>query len=90
MLRITIHDNLQVLTFQLEGMLARPWLRELQDAGLGCKLLQGGPGCSPGWLRPADDQPRPAGTNGEDRGHYPAPLPSGVTHRTITHMHHEL
>jgi anti-anti-sigma regulatory factor len=30
MLRITIHDNLQALTFQLEGRLAGPWLRELE------------------------------------------------------------
>ena len=29
---------------------------------------QGRPDCSAGGLRPADDQPRPAGTNGEDRG----------------------
>ncbi len=31
MLRITVHDNPQVLTFQLEGRLAGPWLRELKD-----------------------------------------------------------
>ena len=31
MLRITIHDNLQALTFQLEGRLAGPWLRELEE-----------------------------------------------------------
>ena len=30
MLRITVHDNPQTLTFQLEGSLAGPWLRELQ------------------------------------------------------------
>jgi anti-anti-sigma regulatory factor len=30
MLRITIHDNLQALTFQLEGRLAGPWPRELE------------------------------------------------------------
>ena len=31
MLRITIHDNAQALTFQLEGRLAGPWPRELED-----------------------------------------------------------
>ena len=31
MLRITVHDNPQALTFQLEGRLAGPWLRELQE-----------------------------------------------------------
>jgi hypothetical protein len=30
MLRITVHDVLQVATFQLEGRLARPWVRELE------------------------------------------------------------
>jgi ABC-type transporter Mla MlaB component len=30
MLRITVHDKPQVLTFQLEGSLAGPWLRELE------------------------------------------------------------
>ena len=30
MLRITVHDNPQTLTFQLEGSLAGPWLRELE------------------------------------------------------------
>ena len=30
MLRITVHDNPRTLTFQLEGRLARPWLRELE------------------------------------------------------------
>ncbi len=30
MLRITVHDRPRTLTFQLEGMLAGPWLRELQ------------------------------------------------------------
>jgi hypothetical protein len=30
MLRITVHDNPQSLTFQLEGRLAGPWLRELE------------------------------------------------------------
>jgi hypothetical protein len=31
MLRITVHDNPQFLTFQLEGRLAGPWLRELEE-----------------------------------------------------------
>jgi len=31
MLRITIHDNPRSLTFQLEGRLAGPWLRELEE-----------------------------------------------------------
>ena len=31
MLRITVHDNPQNLTFQLEGRLAGPWLRELEE-----------------------------------------------------------
>jgi ABC-type transporter Mla MlaB component len=31
MLRITVHDHSQSLTFQLEGRLARPWLRELEE-----------------------------------------------------------
>jgi ABC-type transporter Mla MlaB component len=30
MLRVTVHDNRQSLTFQLEGRLAGPWLRELE------------------------------------------------------------
>ncbi len=30
MLRITVHDNPQALTFQLEGRLAGPWLPELE------------------------------------------------------------
>jgi ABC-type transporter Mla MlaB component len=30
MLRITVHDNLQAVTFQLEGRLAGPWVRELE------------------------------------------------------------
>ena len=30
MLRITVHDKPRVLTFQLEGRLAGPWLRELE------------------------------------------------------------
>jgi ABC-type transporter Mla MlaB component len=30
MLRITVHDNLDALTLQLEGTLAGPWVRELE------------------------------------------------------------
>jgi ABC-type transporter Mla MlaB component len=30
MLRVTVHDNLASLTFQLEGRLAGPWVRELE------------------------------------------------------------
>ena len=30
MLRITIHDNPSDVTFQLEGQLAGPWVRELE------------------------------------------------------------
>ena len=31
MLRITVHDNPQAFTFQLEGRLAGHWLRELEE-----------------------------------------------------------
>ena len=31
MLRITVHDNPESLTFQLEGRLVGPWVRELED-----------------------------------------------------------
>ena len=31
MLRITVHDKPPVLTFQLEGELAGPWVRELDE-----------------------------------------------------------
>jgi hypothetical protein len=31
MLRITIHDNPEVLTFQLEGRLAGAWVREAEE-----------------------------------------------------------
>jgi len=31
MLRITVHDKSGVLTFQLEGRLAGPWVRVLQE-----------------------------------------------------------
>ena len=30
MLRITVHDSPRTLTFQLEGRLAGPWVRELE------------------------------------------------------------
>src|SRR6266404_5617587 len=31
MLRITVHDNLESLTFQLEGKLAGTWVREVEE-----------------------------------------------------------
>jgi hypothetical protein len=31
MLRITVHEGPRALTFQLEGRLAGPWLRELEE-----------------------------------------------------------
>jgi anti-anti-sigma regulatory factor len=31
MLRITIHQDAKLLTFELEGTLAGPWVRELDD-----------------------------------------------------------
>jgi hypothetical protein len=31
MLRITVHDNPKACTFQLEGRLAGPWLREMEE-----------------------------------------------------------
>lgn len=31
MLRITVHDDPGTLTFQLEGRLAGPWVRELEE-----------------------------------------------------------
>jgi anti-anti-sigma regulatory factor len=31
MLRITVHDSPRVLTFQLEGRMAGPWVRELEE-----------------------------------------------------------
>ncbi len=40
MLRITVHDSPRVLTFQLEGDVAGPWVRELDDcwkSALACK-----------------------------------------------------
>ncbi len=35
MLRITVHDNPQAVTFQLEGSVAGPWLRVLQESWQG-------------------------------------------------------
>jgi anti-anti-sigma regulatory factor len=35
MLRITVHDKPLALTFQLEGRLAEPWLRELEGCWQG-------------------------------------------------------
>ena len=35
MLRITVHDSPQALTFQLEGSVAGPWLRVLQECWQG-------------------------------------------------------
>ena len=35
MLRITVHDNPRDLTFQLEGSLAGPWLRALEECWQG-------------------------------------------------------
>ena len=31
MLRVTVHENQESLTFQLEGRLAGPWVRELEE-----------------------------------------------------------
>jgi len=31
MLRITVHDNPESVTFQLEGRLAGPWVREVEE-----------------------------------------------------------
>ena len=35
MLRLTVHDNPGALTFQLEGTLAGPWVRELEECWRG-------------------------------------------------------
>jgi hypothetical protein len=43
MLRITIHDKPRVLTFRLEGRLAGPGLRELQECWQGTLARQGKP-----------------------------------------------
>ena len=43
MLRITVHDNPRALTFQLEGRLVGPWLRELEECWQSTLALQGKP-----------------------------------------------
>ena len=43
MLRITVHDKPRILTFRLEGRLAGPWLRELQDCWHSTLAGQGKP-----------------------------------------------
>jgi hypothetical protein len=43
MLRITVHDNPRALTFQLEGSLTGPWLRELEDCWQSTLARQGKP-----------------------------------------------
>jgi anti-anti-sigma regulatory factor len=40
MLRITVHETPPVVTFQLEGRLAGPWLRELEACWLGTLARQ--------------------------------------------------
>ena len=40
MLRITVHDTPPVLTFQLEGRLAGPWVRELETCWQGTLACQ--------------------------------------------------
>jgi ABC-type transporter Mla MlaB component len=40
MLRITVHDKPRALTFQLEGRLAGPWLRELEECWEGTLARQ--------------------------------------------------
>ena len=37
MLRITVHDEPQALAFQLEGELAGPWVRELEECWHGAR-----------------------------------------------------
>jgi len=43
MLRITVHDKPRNLTFQLEGRLAGPWLRELEECWQSTLARQGKP-----------------------------------------------
>jgi ABC-type transporter Mla MlaB component len=43
MLRITVHDNQRALTFQLEGRLAGPWLRVLEECWQNTLARQGKP-----------------------------------------------
>ena len=40
MLRITVHDNPGLLTVQLEGRLAGPWVRELEDCWQSARARQ--------------------------------------------------
>jgi hypothetical protein len=40
MLRITVHDKPGVLTFRLEGRLAGPWIRELEECWWGALTKQ--------------------------------------------------
>jgi anti-anti-sigma regulatory factor len=40
MLRITVHDNSESLTVQLEGRLAGPWVRELEDCWQSTRVSQ--------------------------------------------------
>jgi anti-anti-sigma regulatory factor len=40
MLRITVHDSPRALTFQLEGRLAGPWVRELEECWQGTLARQ--------------------------------------------------
>jgi anti-anti-sigma regulatory factor len=43
MLRITIHDHPESLTVQLEGRLAGPWVRELEECWQSTRASQGKP-----------------------------------------------
>jgi len=43
MLRITVHDSSGAFTFQLEGTLAGPWVRELERCWQGTRVWQGKP-----------------------------------------------
>ena len=43
MMRITVHDNPDCLTFQLEGCLAGPWVRELEECWQSTLARQGKP-----------------------------------------------
>jgi hypothetical protein len=43
MLRITVHDAPRTLTFRLEGKLAGPWVRELEECWRGALANQGEP-----------------------------------------------
>ena len=40
MLRITVHNNPEAVTFQLEGRLAGPWVRELEQCWRGALTSQ--------------------------------------------------